>query len=241
MNTRNALPLSIAACVAAAALLSSCGGGGDGPSAGMPGGGDTSPAPVELPLDRLSQSADTLLVSDVVVQTDLAASASRATAAEQLAPWTCSERVKPWRFRISSRVQTARSGRWRRKPIAACPLRGGRTSTRTMTWGISKAMPAGSNTTYSSPGTPRCKRRVSGKCRPFQHVPWGRHRLQSHLRRRRRHLVGRHGGDRMGAAASRVIEVRGDADLTIADFADPRIGVAFTNIKNLATGARATT
>ena len=44
-------------------------------------------------------------------------------------------------------------------------------------------------------------------------------------------------GSEFGAAASRVIEVRGDADLTIADFADPRIGVAFTNIRDLATGA----
>ena len=67
MITRKARPLSIAACVAAAALLSACGGGGDGPSTGMTPmagtpGGEASPPPVEPPLDRLSQSADTLLV-----------------------------------------------------------------------------------------------------------------------------------------------------------------------------------
>ena len=75
MITIKARPLSIAAWVSAAALLSACGGGGNGPPAGMTPmagtpGGKASPPPVEPPLDRLSRSADTLLMTDVFVYDD---------------------------------------------------------------------------------------------------------------------------------------------------------------------------
>lgn len=43
-------------------------------------------------------------------------------------------------------------------------------------------------------------------------------------------------GTDMGAAASRPREIRGDADITIAELANPGVEVAFTNIRDLGTG-----
>ncbi len=43
-------------------------------------------------------------------------------------------------------------------------------------------------------------------------------------------------GTDASATASRSHRIRGDADITIADFTDPRIGVAFTNITDLDSG-----
>ena len=70
MNTTNARPFSLAAWVAAAALLSGCGGGGDGPSTGMPGGGDAARPPPNLPWTGSDESADTLLMTDFFVHND---------------------------------------------------------------------------------------------------------------------------------------------------------------------------
>ena len=43
-------------------------------------------------------------------------------------------------------------------------------------------------------------------------------------------------GTDVSATASRSHRIRGDADVIIADFTDPRIGVAFTNIQDIDTG-----
>ena len=43
-------------------------------------------------------------------------------------------------------------------------------------------------------------------------------------------------GTNMGDMASRAREIRGDADITIAEFANPSVEVAFTNIRELGTG-----
>ena len=43
-------------------------------------------------------------------------------------------------------------------------------------------------------------------------------------------------GTDVSATGSRSHRIRGDADITIADFTDPRIGVAFTNIQDIDTG-----
>lgn len=40
----------------------------------------------------------------------------------------------------------------------------------------------------------------------------------------------------LGAAASRRREIRGDADITIAELANPSVAVAFTNIRDLGAG-----
>lgn len=45
-------------------------------------------------------------------------------------------------------------------------------------------------------------------------------------------------GRDVSASASRGNEIRGNADLTIGDFADPRIDVAFTNISDVDAGRR---
>ena len=238
MNTRKVRPLSIAASVAAAALLSGCGGGGNGPPTGMPGGGGADPPPAEVPLDRLSQSADTLLVSDVVVHTGfgsirIQSDCSGATCTLDLLGESETMALSDLFEGSDGEERPAATETYRGVSLARWPDIYADDDLGDFEgyagWLEHNVFVAG-HTTMHEEGIGEVSVPFSmsfGDATGTNPTTAGGGATWS----------GVMAGTEMGATASRLIEVRGDADLTVADFADPSLAVAFTNIEDLGTGA----
>ena len=239
MITTSARALSIAACMAAAALLSGRGGGGDGPSTGMPAGGDVAPPPAEPPLDRLSESADTLLMTDffvhnddvtIRIRTDCNGASCTLGFLEESETTSLSDIFEdPDGGEELAATETHRGVSLARWPdiYAEDDLIGDFEGYAG--WLEHNVFAAGHAT-------------LGDEEIGFVSIPFG----MSFGDATGTNPTSAGGGAawsgimtgaEVGAAASRPNEIRGDADLTIADFADPRIGVAFTSIRDLATGA----
>ena len=237
MNTRKVCPLSIAASVAAAALLSGCGGGGNGPSTGMPGGGDAGLPPATHPVDRIVQSADSLLMSDVVVSADMLGSDFRIQA--NCSGTACTLEMLGERETVSlSDFTDDAEGEW---PAAMETHRGVSLVSETALDYADDPLEAATgyggwldhNFFVVAHGT-FSDEEIGDVSIPFAMSigdAAGTNPVAGGAA-----WSGVMVGTDVSAAASRSHRIRGDADIAIADFANPGVGVAFTNIQDRDTG-----